>query len=48
MDTVAKVKESDMILLQGNFETQAQSLAMRQQSWLLACLIQQRNISNDI
>ena len=29
MDTVAKVKESDRILLQGNFETQAQSLAMR-------------------
>ena len=29
MDTVAKVKESDMILLQGNFETKAQSLAMR-------------------
>lgn len=36
MDTVAKVKESDMILLQGNFETKTQSLAMRQQSWLLA------------
>ena len=29
MDTVAKVKESDRILLQGNFETKAQSLAMR-------------------
>ena len=29
MDTVAKVKESNMILLQGNFETKAQSLAMR-------------------
>jgi len=29
------------------FETKAQILAMRQQSWLLACLIQQRNISND-
>ena len=35
MDTVAKVKESVMILLQGNFETKAQSLAMRQPSWLL-------------
>lgn len=31
-----KSKRIQWILLQGNFETQAQSLAMRQQSWLLA------------